>query len=688
MRISSSTPLLVAALLATSLMACSDDGERTSTLSELPGEAKIAPWGFDLTGMDPTVTPGDAFYAYANGTWQATHEIPADRVAWGPFDELTLETGDQVQTLVDTLPPDPAPGSSAQKVRDYYAAFLDQASIDAAGIAPAQGGLDAITSAAAPADVATLMGRPELGLPTPIGIGVTIDDKDPDRYIVGIAQAGLSLPDRDYYLDPAPEYAELRAAYQAHVARMLALIAQPDSDAKAAAILALETEIAQRHWPAEMSRDRELTYNLLSRADLAAASGDFPWDAFLDAAGLGDQQQFLVSELSAVEELATWFSSVPVETWVSYMQYQYLAGHASLLPAAFYAEIFDFYGLTLNGQPEPRPRAQRSISALNAALGEATGALYVERYFPESAKEQMVELVENLRETFSIRLDALTWMSDATKQAAHRKLDTFLPKIGFPDVWKDYSALDVVAGDAFGNSVRSDVWSWEYDVKRLGTPTDRSEWGMTPQTVNAYYNPTFNEIVFPAAILQPPFFDPSADPAVNYGAIGAIIGHEMGHGFDDQGSKSDERGVLRTWWQPEDEAAFNVLVERLIAQYDGYEALPGINVNGALTVGENMGDLGGVSIAFAAYQRSLDGQAAPVLDGLTGDQRFFLSWAQAWRDLTRDEALRNQVLSDPHSPSVFRVNGVVRNIDAWYTAFDVQPGNALYLAPEERVQIW
>jgi putative endopeptidase len=668
--------------------ACSDDPDPVFVRTLQPQPAKIGAWGFDLEGMDRAVDPGGSFYAHANGTWMATSEIPADRVAWGSFNELAASTEEQLRGLVEGLPPASEAGTPAQKVNDYYRSYLDIEAIEAAGIGPAQPGLDAIAAAQTHEDVATLVASPEFGLPSPIDVYVSIDEKNPDRYVVGIEQSGLSLPDREYYLNPIPQYQELLAAYQAHVARMLTLIAEPDAEVKAASILALETAIAELSWPIEMRRDRELTYNLLSRDELSIGSGDFPWSAFLAGAGLDAQQEFVVAELDAVKALAAWFSSIPVATWISYMKYRYLAGHAALLPSAFDAENFDFYGRTLNGQPEPRQRWQRSIAATNAAVGESVGQLYVEEYFPESAKEQMVELVENLRETFSTRLDGLTWMSDVTKQAAQKKLDTFLPNIGFPDVWKDYSAIDVRPGDAFGNSVRASVWDWEYDVNRLDEPTDRGEWFTTPQTVNAFYNSTFNAITFPAAILQPPFFDANADAAVNYGAIGAVIGHEMGHGFDDQGSKSDERGVLRTWWQPEDEAAFRVLVDRLIAQYDGYEAMPGLNVNGALTVGENIGDLGGVSLAYAAYRRSLEGNEAPVLDGLTGDQRFFLAWAQVWRELRRDEALRNQVATDPHSPALFRVDGVVRNVDAWYEAFDVQPGDALYLAPEDRVQIW
>jgi predicted metalloendopeptidase len=670
------------------LAACSDEADETAVENLSPQPAKIGAWGFDLEGMDGAVDPGSSFYAYANGGWMASHEIPSDRVAWGSFNELAASTEEQLRGLLEGLPLDAAVGTPAQKVNDYYRSYLDTAAIEAAGIGPAQAGLDAIAAAQTHEDVARLMAKPDLDLLAPINLTVPADAKNPDRYVVRIEQSGLSLPDREYYLNPAMQSQELRTAFQAHVGRMLALIAEPDADAKAAAIMDLETQIAERHWPVAMRRNRDLTYNLLTRDELSIDSGDFPWTAFFTEAGLGGQQEFIVAELDAVKALCAWFSSIPVETWISYMKYRYLAGHFAVLPSAIDNEYFDFYGRTLNGQPEPRQRWQRSIVATNTALGEAVGQLYVQDYFPESAKAQMLELVENLRETFSVRLDGLTWMSDVTKQAAQKKLETFLPKIGFPDVWKDYSAIDVQAGDAFGNAVRAGVWVWQYDVARLDRPTDRNEWTTTPQTVNAFYNSTFNAITFPAAILQPPFFDPNADAAVNYGAIGAVIGHEMGHGFDDQGSKSDERGVLRTWWQPEDEAAFRVLVDELIVQFGAYEALPGLHVNGPLTVGENIGDLGGVSLAYAAYERSLQGSEAPVLDGLTGAQRFFLSWAQVWRELRREESLRNQVATDTHSPALFRVDGVVRNVDAWYEAFDVQPGDALYLAPEDRVQIW
>jgi putative endopeptidase len=654
------------------------------------GPAKIGPWGFDLEGMKEAVKPGDSFYRYANGAWLEDNQIPDDRVAWGSFDKLALEAEAQVQALVAKPPSEAEAGSEARKVRDYYATFLDTDAIDEAGLQPIAESLEAITAASSHEDVAKLMGRADLGLTTPFSVGVSFDDKDPDRYIILISQSGLALPDRDYYLNPAESYVELRKSYEAHITRQLTLAGTPaaESGADAKAIVELETKIAEKHWPIAKRRDREATYNLRSRDELLAEMKGFPWATLLTEAGLEKEDAFIVSELSAVVDLSTFFESVPVETWTKYLTYHFVRAHANVLPAEIDAENFAFFGRTLNGQPAPRARDRRAISAVNGVLGEAVGQLYVAEHFPESHKQKMRDLVENLRETFSLRIKNLEWMSETTKLAAQKKLDTFLPKVGYPDKWKDYKALEVKAGDAFGNLVRARVWSWQDDLAHLGKPTDRGEWFMTPQTVNAYYNPTFNEIVFPAAILQAPFFDPNADPAVNYGAIGAVIGHEMGHGFDDQGAKSDENGVLRTWWQPEDEESFRGLVDKLIAQYDAYEVLPGLFINGQLTVGENIGDLGGLTVAYYAYKASLKGKEAPVLSGLTGDQRFFLGWAQVWRQLRRDESLRTLVMSDSHSPSQWRVDGVVRNIDAFYDAFAVKEGDELYLAPELRVRIW
>jgi predicted metalloendopeptidase len=496
------------------------------------------------------------------------------------------------------------------------------------------------------------------------------------------------MPDRDYYLKDDQVYKELRAKYEAHIARLLKLAGQPDAEQSAKSILELETQIATAHWPRAKRRERDLTYNPHTREELPSFAPGFPWPELLAGAELGAQPRFIVHEPDALQALGALFAKVPAERWQAYLTYHYLVGNADVLPKAFDDEVFDFYGRSLHGQQEQQARWKRAVNAVDEGLGEAAGELYVQRYFPPESKQQMLELVENLRAAYRERIEHLAWMSPATRKVALEKLAAFHPKIGYPDKWRDYSALNVKAGDAFGNASRAEEFEWQREVKRLGGPTDRGEWGMTPQTINAYYNPTFNEVVFPAAILQPPFFDPHADAAVNYGGVGGVIGHEMGHGFDDQGAKSDARGVLHTWWLQEDTDAFHKRVDRLAAQYDGYTVLPGLNINGRLTLGENIGDLGGLSVANDAYHRSLHGKPAPVLGGLTGDQRFFLAWAQVWRQKQRDEDLRSQVTSNPHSPAKYRIDGVVRNVDAWYPAFNVQPGEKLYLPPDERVHIW
>jgi predicted metalloendopeptidase len=650
--------------------------------------AEIAPWGIDLTARDPALKPGDDFYQYANGHWLASHEIPADRSRWGSFDELQERSLQQLRGILEGLPKDASPGSNGQKLNDYYRAYLDNAAIDQLGLMPARAGLAAIAAARTPADIAQLMGRPDLRLTAPLELSTTSDERDPDHYMVTITQSGLGLPDRDYYLKDEPVYKELREKYAAHIERLLKLAGDSDAANSAKSVVELETRIASAHWPPAKRRERDLTYNPHTREELASFAPGLPWPALLAGAGLETQPRFIVRESDAVQKLAVLFNEVPVQRWQTYLRYHYLVGNADVLPKAFDDEVFDFYRRTLHGQQEQRARWKRAVAAVDLGLGEAAGELYVKRYFPPSSRQQMLELVENLRAAYRERIEHLPWMGADTRKLALQKLAAFHPKIGYPDKWRDYSALEVKPGDAFGNVSRAVAFEWLRQVKRLGGPTDRGEWGMTPQTINAYYNPTFNEVVFPAAILQPPFFDPNADAAVNYGGIGGVIGHEMGHGFDDQGAKSDARGVLRNWWQPADEQAFHQRVDRLDGQYASFEPLPGLKVDGRLTLGENIGDLGGVSVAYEAYHRSLRGATAPVLDGLTGDQRLFLSWAQVWRQKQRDEDLRSQVTSNPHSPAKFRVNGVVRNVDAWYPAFNVQPGEKLYLPPEERVHIW
>ena len=645
-------------------------------------------FGLDLTAQDKTVKPGDDFYSYAIGHWMQTHEIPADRARWGSIDQLVEGADSHVRDIIQKLPQHAPAGSAEQKVSDYYHAYLDENAIDAAGLNPAIAALHAITFAQTYADIATLMGRPDLQLKGPMHLAIDTDAKNPDRYLTQVRQSGLGLPDRDFYLKTDPKFNELRTQYHAHLQKMLSLAGVQDPATRADQILALETKIAEAHWPRAKLRERELTYNPRSVADLEKQAPGFPWHELLAAAGLGDRKELNVAQPDAIASLATLFNSTPVETWRNYLEVHFLDEFAAVLPKEYDAEAFDFFGRKLNGQEQQRERWKRAVAEVNDELGEAVGQLYVKEYFPPAAKEQVSELVNNLRKAYAAHLETVPWMTPATRKVAQEKLASFRTKIGYPDKWRDYSALDIRANDPFGNRVRAEVFEWNRRVKRIDQPTDRDEWNMTPQTVNAYYSQTFNEIVFPAAILQPPYFDPKADPAVNYGAIGGVIGHEMGHGFDDQGAKTDAKGILRTWWLSEDTVEFKKLGDKLATQYDTFQIEGGQHVNGRLTLGENIGDLSGVTIAYDAYHRSLAGKKAPVLADLTGDQRFFLAWAQGWATLIRPERLRNQVMTDPHSPAIFRVNGVVRNIDSWYRAFNVKPSDKLYLPPAQRVHIW
>jgi putative endopeptidase len=664
------------------------------TLSPLARSAaadapQIGPFGIDLTAMDTSVKPGDDFYRYVNGNWLKNEKIPADRPSWSSFAQLAEKSQKQVQDLIETAAKaHPPVGSIDQKIGDYYATFLDADAIERQGLTPAKRGLDAIAHLQTHTEVAALIAMPGMPLDGPISWSITLDQKNPDRYIVGVGQSGLSLPDREYYLKTDPEFVEIRAKFKAHIAKMLALAGHSDAEREAGEILAVETEIAKRSWELEKRRDRDATYNLRTVAALETEIPDYPWRAGFKASDLGGIHEVVVVENSAMAPLATLFKATPVSTWRTYLTYQFLTHEASVLPKAFDQENFDFYGRILNGQPQQRERWKRAVQATNVALGEAVGQLYVAKYFPPEAKAAAEALVENLRRAYAKHLSNVPWMTEDTKKVALEKLAAFRPKIGYPNKWRDYSALEVKRDDAFGNLERSQIFEWRREVARLNKPTDRDEWAMTPQQVNAYYNPIFNEVVFPAAILQAPFFDPKADPAVNYGAIGGVIGHEMGHGFDDQGAKSDAKGILRTWWKSEDVEAFKKRTEALAAQYDVYEPIKGLHINGHLTLGENLGDLGGMTVAHDAYLLSLDGANPSVLEGFTGDQRFFLGWAQAFRSLEREEALRNQILSDVHSPPEFRVNGVVRNVDAWYQAFDVKAADKLYLPPGQRVHVW
>lgn len=651
--------------------------------------AAIGAFGIDLSGGDPSVHPGDDFFRHANGAWLANTEIPADRTRWGTFDILRDKADRDQRVIIEEVAlAGGAPNSNQEKIANIYNTYLDQDAIDAAGLAALGADLAVIESARTHEDVMRLMGRADIAANGPIVAFIGLDSRQPDRYIVTFTHGGIGMPEREYYRRADAQFPQIREAYLAYIERVLSLANQGDAAAKARAILALETQIAELHWPIADRRQRDRTYFLQTRDELRAIAPRFPWDAGLEAAQVGDVREVVVREMSAMRPLADLFMATPVSTWRTYLAFHCINNRTDVLPRAFDEASFDFYGRRLNGQPEPRERWKRAIDAVNGAMGEAVGELYVARHFPPEAKAQMLELVENLRTAYGQRIDTLSWMSPETKVVAREKLAAFIPRIGYPDRWRDYTALDVRRGDAYGNAKRITLFNDAFQRDRLRRPVDKGEWNFTPQTVNASYNPVMNVITFPAAILQPPFFDPNADAAVNYGAIGGVIGHEMGHGFDDQGSKSDARGVLRDWWTPADVAAFQTLVDRIAAQYDAYEALPDLHVNGRLTAGENIGDNGGLQVALHAYRLSLGGRPAPVLEGYSGEQRFFLGWAQAWRSKIRDEALRNQVLTDPHSPALFRCNGTVRNMDAWYDAFNVTPERALYLAPADRIEIW
>jgi predicted metalloendopeptidase len=647
----------------------------------------IGAFGLDLSTRKLSVKPGDDFFAYAAGTWYDTFVIPEDRSSFGSAAALDELSQRRVREIIEeAATAKSAPGSPEQKIGDYYASFMDEAAIEAAGLEPAGPDLQRIRNARSRTDIARLMGTE--GFTSAYAVAFYPDFKDPDTYNVFVFQSGLGLPDRDYYLKDDDKLKAIRARYLAYIEQMLSLGGDADARANAQAIMAFETQIAHAQWPIEKQRDMVAVYNPRSRSEIVAQAAGFEWQAFFDACRLGKREQFVLGEITAIQEIAKLLGATPLETLQAYVTFHYLSDHAKYLPRRFDDAYFAFYGQTLRDQPKKRERWKRGVDQVNDALGEQVGQVYVQKYFPPESKAMMQELVGNLTAALRLRIEALEWMTPETRKRAQEKLATFVTKVGYPDKWKDYSALEVRRGDPIGNVHRAQRWAWNYEVDRLDKPVDKTEWGMVPQQVNAYYNPLNNEIVFPAAILQPPFFDPKADPAVNYGGIGAVIGHEIGHGFDDQGRKFAADGSLTDWWTEKDAEAFTARTKALIAQYSAFEALPGLKVNGEATIGENIGDLGGLNMAYEAYRLSLKGKPAPVLAGLTGEQRFFLSFAQVFRSKYRDGLLRELVLSDVHSPAYFRVNGPVRNMDEWYQAFDVRPGDKLYLKPEERVSIW
>jgi putative endopeptidase len=663
--------------------------------ASLPAGAAFPPWGVTLTYMDASVTPGSDFFRYSNGAWLRTALIPPDRTVAGVNLELDKGNEARLRSIVADLVarPDGALTPEERKLRDLYSAFEDTRAIEAAGLTSVESVLTRITALRTRADVAAFMGSPDTQVGGPFEIDIDIDEKNPDAYVVLLSQSGLGMPDRDYYLLKDKDSAATRAAYKTYLADMLGLAGAHDA-ARSAAVYALEDKIAHVHWPAADRREADKVYNAMTPASLAAFAPRFPWNAFFSAAGVSGtspkgERSVIVREKSAFPKLAALFAATPVAVWRDYLTVRYLHSRASYLPQRVDDTDFAFYGVVISGQKQQLPRDLRGIHLLDSQMGEALGKLYVARYFPPEAKAKIKQLVANLLKAYEADIGTLTWMTPATRAQALEKIRRFTPKVGYPDRWRDYSALAIVPGQLVGDVTNAQVFEWNRELKRIDEPVDRGEWGMTPQTNNAYYNRPLNEIVFPAGTLQPPFFDPNADDAVNYGEIGATIGHEISHGFDDQGSKYDASGRLKNWWTAEDRKNFDARTTALAEQYNQYEPLPGLHINGRLTLGENIADLAGLVIAHKAYHLALGDRPAPVLDGFTGDQRFYIAYGQSWREVWTDGVTRRVVLSDPHSPSAFRVNGVVRNDTGWYQAFpQVKPGDAFYLPPGERVTLW
>ena len=677
--------LIVSTLCACLLMACEQPIDtETSTDTDRP-----LALGVDTTNFDRSVRPQDDFYRFVNGTWLEETTIPADKSNYGSFTELADKAEADMRAIIEEAAEAEykEPGTDVQKVGDMYLSFMDSTRIEDLGLAPLQDDLTRIDAIETYEDLIRYIGyNQRIGISDPFAIFVNQDAKNATEYTLYATQSGLGLPDRDYYFEES--FANVRDKYGEYITTLYDL-AEMDGSAEASqTVMDIETGLAEHHWTRVQNRDRNATYNKVTLAEANEMTPNLDWDVFFDAAGIDDVDAFIVRQPSYFEALDGILLEVPVENWKTYFRFKLLSSAAPYLPNAFADASFDMYGRTLSGTEAQRPRWKRAVSATNGTLGEMVGKLYVEKHFQPEAKARMDELVENLRTAFGQAIDELEWMGPETKEEAQAKLAKFNTKIGYPDKWKDYANLEIQAGDLLGNMKRSTEFEYQRRIDRLGGPVDREEWFMTPQTVNAYYSSTMNEIVFPAAILQPPFFNVEADDAVNYGAIGAVIGHEFSHGFDDQGRKSDGDGNLRDWWTEQDNEEFQARAAKLGEQYSQFSPIEGMHVNGDLTMGENIGDLAGLTMAYKAYQLSLGGEEAPVIDGFTGDQRFFLGWAQVWRRNYREDELKRRLVTDSHSPSEYRTNGILANMPAFYNAFDVQPGDPMYRPDDVRVQIW
>ncbi|MGN6516493.1 MAG: M13 family metallopeptidase [Rhizomicrobium sp.] len=671
----------------------------TATLAVLASAAMAAEavHGIDPSAMDLSVKPGDDFYTYANGGWMKTAVIPPDLSAWGSFAMLAREVQQRNRGLMEDAGK-AAAGSEERKVGDFYAAFMDQAAIEKAGLSPLKADLNRIAGIGNATDLAREIGASQRIDVDPlnntnfhtahlIGVWVAPGFNNPGHYTPYLLQGGIGLPDRDYYLTDNAKMADIRAKYISHIAKVLTLMGMGDADKKAQAIFELEKKIAQAQESRVESEDILKADNPWTRADFAAKAPGFDWTTYFQAAGLSGQNNFIVWQPKALADVVKLTSEVPLATWRDYLAYHEVDEYSPFLPKAFADESFDFYSHILSGVPQQAERWKRAVNATNAALGDAVGQLYVKRYFPASAKAKAEAMVSNIKEALKHRVDALDWMDPATRVKAKEKVDSFYVGIGYPEKWRSYADVKVEPNDALGNQMRADEADYRYWIGQLGQPVDRSRWCMTPQTVNAVNLPLQNAVNIPAAILQPPFFDPAAPDAVNYGAIGVTLGHEISHSFDNQGSQFGPHGELTNWWTKKDFEHFTEAADRLVKQYDGYKPFPDLAVNGRLTLGENIADLGGLNASHDAWAATLHGKPAPEQAGFTGEQQFFLGYAAVWRTKMRDAALRRQVLTNEHAPGMYRADEV-RNVDAWYKAFDVKPGEKLYLAPKDRVKIW
>ena len=688
----------LAALIRVCAVASSLTLSLATAAAASPDAAPPASHGLDVAGIDRTVAPGDDFFAYANGAWLKANEIPPDRSSYGTAAQLAELTAKRTADLIRAAAATSAPGSEARKVGDYYASYMDEEHIEKLGLAPLQPALQRIDAIKDRKDLARALGaslRADVDVlnatnfqtPNLFGLWVAQDLDDPSRYAPFLLQGGLLLPDRDFYLDPAAPMAAIRAKYQQHIAAMLELAHQPDPQGSAARIFALEQRMAKVHGGRAESEDVLKGNNHWQAADFPQRAPGLDWTAFFSAAGLEPHKTFVVWQPAAVTGLAALTASEPLDTWKEYLRLHLLEQNARYLPRAFVTESFEFYGHVLNGTPQQRERWKRAVDDTSFALGEAVGKLYVQRYFPPAEKARAQAMVKNLLSAFATRIDHLEWMAPQTRVEAKAKLAALKVGVGYPDHWIDYSGLEVVRGDALGNAERAQLFEYHRNLKKFGTPVDRSEWAMTPQLVNAVNLPAMNALNFPAAILQPPLFDPQRDEVFDYGAIGATIGHEISHSFDDQGALFDASGRLRNWWTKEDFAHFEAAGKNLAAEFDRYRPFPDVAVNGKLTLSENIADVAGLAAAYDAWRLTLNGKAAPGAAGFSGEQLFFLSFAQSWRTKTREPAARQRLVTDSHAPPEYRAD-TVRNLDAWYQAFEVKPGEKLYLAPAERVPVW